>query len=61
MQANAPHAVSMSEVSIAARKIMYKWPHLLENMPPALLEAGRAAWNSGRAARAWVNDLPVRT
>ena len=39
----------------AARNVMYSFPHVIEKMPPALIEASKAAIDTGRAARRLVD------
>lgn len=41
-------------VAMAARSITYNWPWLIQLMPPALVAAGHATVESGRAARRWL-------
>ncbi len=48
--------VDAPSVSMAARRVMYTWPQLLELFPPALVTAAYATVASGRAARQWLDN-----
>jgi hypothetical protein len=50
--------IQTDSLEIAARRILYAWPSLMQLLPPAIVEMGRMAIQSGRAARAAINKLP---
>jgi hypothetical protein len=51
--------IEMQSLALAARKIMYYWPQLMHLLPESLVTAGRAAIDTGRAARFYFKDVPT--
>jgi pentatricopeptide repeat protein len=48
--------IPLASLALAARNLLYANPNLLRAVPQPLVAAVRATVDSGRAARAWVNN-----